>query len=108
MAIAIDGRRERGAATRARLLAAARDLFGAHGYDGTSIEAVLEHSGVARGALYHHFASKAELFDAVAEEVFIEIAERTEAAALGGPAGPAPADPLARLRASSHAWLKMA
>src|SRR5690348_3426230 len=108
MAIAIDGRRERGAATRARLLAAARELFGAHGYDGTSIEAVLERSAVARGALYHHFASKAELFDAVAEDVFIEIAARTDAAARGGPSGPVPPDPLVRLRAGSQAWLEMA
>ena len=107
-ATAVDGRKERGAATRALLLGAARDLFGAQGYDATSIEGVLERSGVARGALYHHFASKAELFDAVAEEVFIEIAQRTDAAARGGARGRLPADPLVRLRAGSHAWLEMA
>jgi len=88
--------------TRERLLVAARELFGTRGYDATSIEAVLETSGVARGALYHHFASKTELFNAVAEELFIEIAARTGEAARGG------ADPLDRLRAGSHAWLEMA
>jgi AcrR family transcriptional regulator len=77
-------------------------LFGERGFDGTSVEAVLDRSGVARGALYHHFDSKADLFDAVAEEVFIEIADRTDAAAR------AVADPLSRLRAGSHAWLEMA
>jgi AcrR family transcriptional regulator len=98
----IDKRRARGAATRERLLAASRELFGDRGYEATSIEAVLERSHVARGALYHHFQSKSQLFDAVAEEVFVEIADQTAAAARGG------ADPLERLRAGSHAWLQMA
>lgn len=100
--LAIDGRKARGAATRERLLAAARPLFGERGYEATSIEAVLEASGVARGALYHHFQGKAELFDAVLAEMLIEIAERTAAAAAGS------SDPLEGLRAGSHAWLLMA
>jgi len=97
-----DQRRARGQATRERLLAAARELFGERGYEATPIEAVLEASGVARGALYHHFQSKAELFDAVAEELFVEIADVTDAAAREG------GDTLERLRAGSHAWLQMA
>lgn len=97
-----DGRRRRGEATRARVLAAARALFGEQGYERTSIESVLVRAGIARGALYHHFASKAELFDAVAEEVFVEIAQGTAAAARGG------RTPLERLRAGSQAWLGMA
>lgn len=99
--VEIDGRRVRGAATRERLLAAARRLFGERGYEATSIESVLEASDVARGALYHHFQSKAELFDAVLADVLVEIAERSAAAA-------ASKDPLAGLRAGSHAWLAMA
>jgi AcrR family transcriptional regulator len=97
-----DGRRLRGRATRQRVIAAARELFGARGYEGTSIEAVLEAAEVARGALYHHFASKAELFDAVAEEVFVEIAERTSRAALSA------ADVRDQIRAGSQEWLAMA
>jgi AcrR family transcriptional regulator len=97
-----DGRRLRGEATRERLIAAARELFGERGYEATPIEAVLESSGVARGALYHHFPSKAELFGAVAEEVFVEIADRTGAAARLGE------NPLERVRAGSQAWLEMA
>lgn len=100
--IEVDGRRVRGAATRERLLAAARRLFGERGYEATSIESVLEASGVARGALYHHFQSKAELFDAVLVDVLVEIAERSTAAAAGSK------DPLEGLRAGSHAWLAMA
>jgi AcrR family transcriptional regulator len=100
--VEIDGRRVRGAATRERLLAAARRLFGERGYEATSIESVLEASDVARGALYHHFQSKAELFDAVLADVLVEIAERSAAAAA------ASKDPLEGLRAGSHAWLAMA
>jgi AcrR family transcriptional regulator len=85
------------------VIAAARRLFGERGYDGTSIEAVLEAAGVARGALYHHFPSKAELLDAVAVEVFAEIAEHGAIAAAA-----AGEDTLERLRAGSHAWLEMA
>jgi AcrR family transcriptional regulator len=98
----LDGRRARGAATRERLIAAARRLFGEQGYEATSIESVLEAAGVARGALYHHFPAKADLFDAVLAEVLVEIAERSAAAAAGS------SDPLAGLRAGSHAWLRMA
>ena len=39
-------------------------LFGEQGYEGTSIEDVLNAAGVSRGALYHHFASKEALFGA--------------------------------------------
>lgn len=100
--LAIDRRRARGAATRERLLVAARGLFGERGYEATSIEAVLEAAGVARGALYHHFRGKAELFDAVLARVLIEISERTASAAADS------RDPLEGLRAGSHAWLRMA
>jgi AcrR family transcriptional regulator len=98
----VDGRRARGEATRQRLVAAARELFGERGYEDTSIEEVLVASGVARGALYHHFQSKAELFDAVAEAVFGEVASLTDEAARDG------ATPLERLRAGARAWLEIA
>jgi len=46
-----------------------REIFAAQGYHGTSLAAVLERAGLARGGFYHHFAGKRELFGAVAEEV---------------------------------------
>ncbi len=98
----VDARRVRGEATRQRLVAAARELFGERGYEDTSVEEVLAASGVARGALYHHFQSKTELFDAVAEAVFAEVSSLTNAAARDG------ATPLERLRAGARAWLEMA
>ncbi len=83
-------------------MSSARELFGANGYDATAIEDVLGAAGVARGALYHHFPSKSALFDAVAEEVFAEVARRTAGAARDG------ADALERIRLGSHEWLAMA
>ena len=65
----VDRRVDRGQATRQHLIEVATELFAGHGYEGTSIEAVLERAGVSRGSLYHHFASKERLFEAVVETV---------------------------------------
>jgi AcrR family transcriptional regulator len=51
--------------TRAALLDAAADVFARRGLDGASLEEIAEVAGVTRGAVYHHFASKEELFLAV-------------------------------------------
>ncbi|OSZ75625.1 TetR/AcrR family transcriptional regulator [Hydrogenophaga sp. IBVHS1] len=56
---------ERSALTRSRLLGVARTLFAQHGFASTSTEAILAGAGVQRGALYHHFADKSALFEAV-------------------------------------------
>lgn len=97
-----DGRVARGRTTRDRLLSAARAQFGAHGYDATSIEAILEGAGVARGALYHHFASKDVLFDAVLDQVIAELAAGVRRTAR------AQADPAEGLKAGCLAWLELA
>jgi AcrR family transcriptional regulator len=67
---------ERGQATRAHIIDVAMRLFAAHGYDGTSVEAVLADSGVSRGSLYHHFAGKDVLFLAVMEAVGAQMTEQ--------------------------------
>jgi AcrR family transcriptional regulator len=54
-------------ATRAALLDEATTLFAERGYAGTSLEDVASASRVTRGAVYHHFASKQALFEAVLE-----------------------------------------
>ncbi|HEX4060424.1 MAG TPA: TetR family transcriptional regulator [Streptosporangiaceae bacterium] len=54
-------------ATRAALLDGATALFAERGYAGTSLEDVASASRVTRGAVYHHFASKQALFEAVLE-----------------------------------------
>lgn len=65
----------RAESTRDRLIAVARELFANHGYQHTAVQDVLDRSGVSRGALYHHFASKEALFEAVLDEVERELAQ---------------------------------
>jgi AcrR family transcriptional regulator len=60
--------RQRSEATTRDLLEAARELFARDGYGATSLEAVAAEANVTKGALYHHFAGKRELFEAVFEE----------------------------------------
>lgn len=64
-----------GEETKAALLAAARELFGANGYASTSLEDVVARAGVTKGALYHHFRGKTELFQAVYEQVKREVSD---------------------------------
>jgi AcrR family transcriptional regulator len=92
----------RGEATRSQLLAIATRMFAERGYEDTSIEAVLREAGVSRGSLYHHFASKEALFEAVAEEVETDVGARTLAAAAGADG------PVAALRAGSLNWIRLA
>jgi AcrR family transcriptional regulator len=96
-----DLRIEKGLATR--VIRAGRRLFGERGYDATSIQLVLSRSGVARGALYHHFASKEALFDAVLERVTADVADQAATAARA-----AGDEPVAQLRAASNTWLEVA
>jgi AcrR family transcriptional regulator len=93
---------ERGQATRAHLIDVATRLFAEHGYEGTSIEAVLAESGVSRGSLYHHFPGKEALFWAVLEGVAARIGPMIAEAERGAP------DPVAELRAGCLAWIRLA
>lgn len=89
----------RSEATRRRLMTAARALFGARGYADVGTEEIVRAAGVTRGALYHQFRDKADLFAAVAEEVEAEIAERI-ASATG-----VEADPVGALRTGARLFL---
>jgi AcrR family transcriptional regulator len=91
-----------GVTTRGQLVAIGRRLFAAHGYDGTSIEAVLREAKISRGALYHHFDGKEALFAAVLETVEADVAGAIAKAAGGV------ADPVAAFRAGCDAWLRLA
>jgi AcrR family transcriptional regulator len=56
---------ERTEATTAALVDAARALFARDGYDATSLDAVAARAKVTKGAVYHHFEGKRQLFEAV-------------------------------------------
>lgn len=56
---------QRTEATTAALLDAARALFARDGYDATSLDAVAARAEVTKGAVYHHFRGKRQLFEAV-------------------------------------------
>ncbi len=90
---------EQADATRAALVAVARQLFTERGYAATSTTEIVERAGVTRGALYHHFAAKEELFRAVFEQLEAEVTEHVAREALTG------ADALEQLRLGSRAYL---
>jgi AcrR family transcriptional regulator len=80
---------ERTEATRGRLIATARRLFGEKGFAATSTEEILSEAEVSRGALYHHFSSKTDLFRATFETVEEELtAKLLEVATAGGETDP--------------------
>lgn len=92
---------ERTAATRAQLIGAARKLFADKGFSEVSTQAIVAAAGVTRGALYHQFTDKAELFAAVYEdierELVADIAQQIVEAQ--------PADPLEAMRAGARLFL---
>ena len=91
--------RERSETTRRDLLAAARNLFARDGYGATSLEAVVSSSGLTKGALYHHFAAKRDLFRAVFED------EQRRLAAVVAAAYAEKADPWSGFLAGCRAFL---
>ena len=75
---------EQSEATRAALLRAARELFIMRGYAAVGTEAIVRRAKVTRGALYHHFRDKTDLFRAVHEQLEAEMAEKIAAQLAAG------------------------
>ena len=92
---------DRSATTRRALVAAARTLFAEHGFADVGTERIAAAAGVTRGALYHQFADKTELFAAVVEQLEGQIMVRL-ARLLGDVAD---ADAVGLLLAGADAWL---
>ena len=90
---------EQADSTRTALGAAARQLFTERGYAATSTTEIVERAGVTRGALYHHFAAKEDLFRAVFEQLEDEVTKHVAKEALTS------ADPLEQLRRGTRAYL---
>ncbi len=91
---------EQSEATRGALVAAARELFAERGYGAVGTEEIVRAAGVTRGALYHHFGGKRDLFQSVYEEVEAELVQRIATEAMTA------ADPLEALAAGAHAVLE--
>lgn len=90
---------ERSETTRAALLGAGRRLFAERGYGAVGTEEVVREAGVTRGALYHHFAGKRELLEAVYEQLEAELAQELADSLVPG------ASVLETLRAGGEAFL---
>jgi AcrR family transcriptional regulator len=95
-------RAAQGRATRGQLVDVATGLFAEHGYEGTSVEAVLAAAGVSRGALYHHFAGKEALFEAVVTAATDRVTAELGQAIRGC------TDPVDALRTAAVAWISLA
>jgi AcrR family transcriptional regulator len=91
---------ERTQATTGELIETARRLFGRDGYAATSIDEVARASGMTKGAVYHHFSGKADVFRAVFVRQEERLAERIALAAADG------ADPMDRVRRGARAFLR--
>lgn len=61
-------RMRRALETRKLILDAAYGLFARQGYGQTSVDGIITEAGASKGAFYHHFASKEELFRALLED----------------------------------------
>ena len=92
---------EQSEATRLALIAVARELFAARGYAGVGTEEIVQQARVTRGALYHHFRDKRDLFRAVHEQLEAELAEALVTQLAEGPAD----DPIALLGTGVRAFL---
>lgn len=90
---------ERSAATIGVILDAARKLFTEKGFQDTSVDDIAEAAGVTKGAVYHHFDSKIDLFTEVLEAI------QRELAALPPPASRRGAKPPERIAAAVHGYL---
>jgi AcrR family transcriptional regulator len=90
---------ERSEATRKALVDVGRKLFAKRGYADVGTEEIVRRAGVTRGALYHHFSGKEDLFRAVAEQVEEEMTRKSAEAAL------AHEDPWEQQRAGWEAFL---
>jgi AcrR family transcriptional regulator len=69
--------------TKRDLLRAARRLFTERGYSSSATDQIVTEAGVSRGALYHHFKDKEDLFRAVVEDVNAELSDQMATRAMG-------------------------
>ncbi|MHA7898530.1 MAG: TetR/AcrR family transcriptional regulator [Henriciella sp.] len=91
---------QRSDSTRQKLLAAFRASFLERGYDATTTQQILSETGLSKGALYHHFRSKADIIEALYEHESRAAIDRAVAQVERKSA------PLAQLKASYLEWMR--
>ncbi len=67
---------ESGRETAAKLIEAAKEIFSTKGYEATTTEEIVKYAGVTRGALYHHYKGKQDLFEVVFFKAYKDVVER--------------------------------
>jgi AcrR family transcriptional regulator len=88
--------------TQDRLIKAAKELFATKGYTAAPMEELVGRAGLSRGALYHQYRDKRDLFRAVFEAVEEELGQRIAMEVAGEP------DPWKQLQAGARAFLRLA
>jgi len=91
---------ERREKTRAAIVKAAKRIFGERGFDATTMDDIAAGARVAKGAVYHHFKTKEELFEAVFDQVSRELVTEVDTIAR------AEKDVLAAMAAGTQAYFE--
>jgi AcrR family transcriptional regulator len=68
LADGVSGRQSQKAATRNRVIVAARELFDTQGYQGTTVREIARHAGVSVGSVFTTFSSKGEILSQVMQD----------------------------------------
>jgi AcrR family transcriptional regulator len=75
---------------REQILEAAKEVFAEAGYHEASINAIIEHAGIARGTFYLYFQSKAAVFDALLDNAMVDLRARIKRIDVDDPTAPPP------------------
>jgi AcrR family transcriptional regulator len=75
----------RSQATRQKIVSSATRLFSLNGYDGTGVAEICEAAGVSKGAFYHHFPSKQNVFMTILNDWLDQLSSQMQNARLTSP-----------------------
>jgi AcrR family transcriptional regulator len=89
---------ERREKTRASIIKAARRIFGDRGFAATTMDDIAASARVAKGAVYHHFPTKEAVFEAVFEQVSLDLVSELDRISR------AENDPLAAMAAGTQGY----